>query len=96
MQEIDGTRLVHANLSVSDEILVLLHSHYPNIVPLPNILASLKSRNEGSVKNKLSEPRTKKLAHGDNKNGYHLMQAGSLIGGSRASSASKSKKPCDL
>ena len=52
--------------------------------------------NEGSVKNKLSELRTKKLAHGDNKNGYHLMQAGSLIGGSRASSASKSKKPCDL
>jgi hypothetical protein len=29
VEEIDGTRLVHADTSVKGEILILLHSHYP-------------------------------------------------------------------
>jgi len=76
VEEIDGTRLVHADLNISDELLVLLHSHYPEIVPLPKILDSLSRWNNGSVKNKLADLWERKLIHGDNKNGYRLTQAG--------------------
>lgn len=76
VEEIDGTRLVHANLNVSDEILVLLHSHYPNVVPVPDILTSLARWNDGSVKNKLTELWNKKYLHGDKKSGFRLTQAG--------------------
>lgn len=76
VEEIDGTRLVHANLSIPDELLVLLHSHYPDVVPLPDILTSLGRRNAGSVKNKLPELWDKKLIQGDTKAGYRLTQAG--------------------
>lgn len=76
VEEIDGVRLVHANLSVSAELLVLLHSHYPKVVSLPNIMASLRGRSPGSVKNKLIVLRNSKHLHGDNQTGYQLTQAG--------------------
>jgi hypothetical protein len=76
VEEIDGTRLVHANLNVSDELLVLLHSHYPKVVPVPDILTSLARWNPGSVKNKLTALWNKKQVHGDKKSGYRLTQAG--------------------
>jgi hypothetical protein len=76
VEEIDGTRLVHADLIISDELLVLLHSHYPQTVPLAKILDSLSRWNHGSVKNKLADLWERKLIHGDNKNGYRLTQAG--------------------
>lgn len=76
VEEIKGTRLVHAKLSIPDELLVLLHSHYPEIVPLPDILTSLGRRNAGSVKNKLPELWGKKFVQGDTKAGYRLTQAG--------------------
>ena len=76
VEEIDGTRLVHADLSISDELLVLLHSHYPEVVPLANVLDSLSRWNEGSVKNKLADLWERKLIHGNNKNGFTLTQTG--------------------
>ena len=76
VEEINGTRLVHAKLNVSDEILVLMHSQYPEVVPVPDLLRSLAHFTHGSVKNKLPELRTAKRIHGDNKNGYRLTQAG--------------------
>lgn len=76
VEEIDGTRLVHAETSVKGEILILLHSHYPERVPVPNILKSMGARSPGSVKNRLGELRTAKLLHGDGKTGYRLTQAG--------------------
>lgn len=76
VEEIDGTRLVHAKLSVTDELLVLLHSHYPAVVRVPDILRSLAHWSEGSVKSKLPELRTAKRLHGDSKSGYRLTQAG--------------------
>ncbi len=76
VEEIDGTRLVHADLSVGGEILVLLHSHYPQAIPLTSIQASLKAWSEGSVRNRLNKLRAEKLVHGDTKSGYRLTQAG--------------------
>lgn len=76
VEEIDGTRLVHAEVSVRAELLILLHSHYPDVVSLKDILASLSRRSAGSVKNRLRELHRDKLAHGDAKSGYRLTQAG--------------------
>jgi hypothetical protein len=76
VEEIDGLRLVHADTSIRGEILILLHSHYPDSVAVAYILKTMSARNDGSVKNRLSELRTEKLLHGDGKTGYRLTQVG--------------------
>jgi hypothetical protein len=76
VEEIDGVRLVHADTSVRGEILILLHSHFPERIPISSILATMRARSAGSVKNRLGELRTAKLLHGDGKAGYRLTQAG--------------------
>ena len=76
VEEIDGIRLVHAETSVKGEILILLHSHYPERITLSSILSSMLARSPGSVKNRLGELRTAKLVHGDGKTGFRLTQAG--------------------
>lgn len=76
VEEIDGVRLVHANTSVRGEILILLHSHFPERVPVSSILTTMSARSAGSVKNRLGELRAAKLLHGDGQAGYRLTQAG--------------------
>lgn len=76
VEEIDGVRLVHANVTVGAELLILLHSHYPDPVSLPAIKQSLVARNSGTVGNKLREMTNKKLVVGSTVNGYRLTQAG--------------------
>lgn len=76
VEEIDGTRLVHATVPVSSEILILLHSHYPDRVPLADITRSMTARSPGSVRNRLAEMRTEKLVVGDGRTGYCLTRAG--------------------
>jgi len=76
VEEIDGLRLVHADTSVRGEILILLHSHFPERMPVSSILAAMSARSAGSVKNRLGELRTAKLLHGDGKVGFRLTQAG--------------------
>lgn len=61
VEEIDGTRLVHGNLTVSEEILVLLHSFDPVGVPKPKIDESLSRRSFKSVTNRLAELERGKL-----------------------------------
>jgi len=78
VEEIDGTRLVHADLSIEGEILVLLHSHYPHRVPIKSIEDSLKARSAKSVRNRLSEMKVNKLIH-SNEEGYRLTTAGHAI-----------------
>jgi hypothetical protein len=55
VEEIDGTRLVHGNLTVGEEILVLLHSFDPVAVPKDKIDDSLSRRSFKSVSNRLSD-----------------------------------------
>jgi hypothetical protein len=76
VEEIGGTRLVHADVSVESEILILPYSHYPGSVPLADILQSLSRRSEGTVRNRLRNLHAAKVAHGDAKLGYRLTQAG--------------------
>jgi hypothetical protein len=76
VEEIDGTRLVHANVSIRGELLILLHSHHPERVAVADILASMKARSAGSVRNDLTKLRYEKLVHGDGKTGYRLTRTG--------------------
>ena len=76
VEEIDGTRLVHADLSIEGEILVLLHSQHPQRVPVKSIEESLKARSAKSVRNRLGEMKMNKLIHGDTVSGYRLTTAG--------------------
>lgn len=76
VEEIEGLRLVHANTSVRGEILILLHSYYPERVVVADILKTMSARSGGSVKNRLGELRREKLLHGDSNTGYRLTQVG--------------------
>ena len=76
VEEIDGTRLVHGHVTVPVELLILLHSHYPDVVPVKSILASLSRRNADTVRNRLRDLHEEKLTHGDAKSGYRLTRAG--------------------
>jgi len=76
VEEIDGLRLIHADTSIRGEILILLHSHYPERVAVADILKTMSARSSGSTKNRLGELRTEKLLHGDGKIGYRLTQVG--------------------
>lgn len=76
VEEIGDTRLVHADVPVKAEILILLHSHYPDLTPVNSVLKSLSRRSPGTVRNRLRDLHVEKLAHGDTKAGYRLTQAG--------------------
>ena len=76
VEEIDGTRLVHAEVPVRTEILILLHSYYPATVPVETVIRGLSRWNAGTVRNRLREIHGQKLAHGDTKSGYRLTRAG--------------------
>jgi hypothetical protein len=78
VEEIEGTRLVHADVSLKGEILILLHSRHPERVAVSKILESMVARNSGSVRNKLRELRTEKLLYGEPRSGYRLTQAGHI------------------
>jgi hypothetical protein len=76
VEEIDGVWLVHADVTVSEEILILMHSIYPNRVALQDLLRSMRARSAAGVRNQLASLRTNKLIVGDAKTGYRLTQAG--------------------
>lgn len=76
VEEIGGTRLVHADVSVRDELLLLLHSHHPDPLSVKDALTSLRRRDESGVRKGLRELDAKKLAHGDAKAGYLLTAPG--------------------
>jgi len=76
VEEIDGRRIVHGNLSVRNEILVLLHSHYPDHVAIKDIITSMDRQNEKSIKLRLRELYAEKLIQGDSAKGYRLTTTG--------------------
>ena len=76
VEEIDGTRLVHADVPVRTELLILLHSHYPDVVPVESVVTALSRRSAGTVRNRLRELHAQKLAHGATRTGYRLTLAG--------------------
>ncbi|MDE0392934.1 MAG: hypothetical protein OXI57_12795 [Rhodospirillales bacterium] len=76
VEEIDGARLVLADVSVRTETLILLHSYYPDVVPVETVFKGLTRRNTGTVRNRLRELHAQKLLHGNNKTGYRLTRVG--------------------
>ena len=76
VEEIEGTRLVHADVSVRTELLILLHSYFPDAAPVQTVIKDLSRRSAGTVRNRLRDLRAQKLAHGDTKLGYRLTCAG--------------------
>ena len=69
-------RLVHADVGVKVELLILLHSHYPDRVPYDAIKESLKRRNPKTLRNKCAELVEEKKAVRGAAEGYLLTQAG--------------------
>lgn len=76
VEEIEGVRTVHADVGVSDELLILLHSHYPDRVAVSQLTRSLARRSASTVRNRIRELYGRKLADGDVKLGYRLTRAG--------------------
>ena len=76
VEEIDGTRIVLADVSVRAELLLLLHSHYPETITTKEAVKSLSRRAEGTVKNRLRDLFNEKLVQGDGRAGYRLTQTG--------------------
>ncbi len=76
VEEIEGVRLVHADTSVRGEMLILLHSHFPDKVSQSAVAASLRGRSASSIRGRLSELRDEKRVFGDSRSGYRLTQTG--------------------
>ncbi len=76
VEEIGNVRLVLTDAPIKDEILILLHSYYPDQVESQVIKQSLSRRNSSSVRNRLRELHKDKLIHGDTESGYCLTQTG--------------------
>ncbi|MEJ2122783.1 MAG: hypothetical protein P8Z76_19195 [Alphaproteobacteria bacterium] len=76
IEEIDGTRLVHADVSARVELLILLHSHFPERVAVPDIMKTMLRHSAASVRSRLSELKRGKLVFGDGDAGYRLTSAG--------------------
>ena len=76
VEEIDDVRLVHADVSIRTELLILLHSFYPEIVLLKQIFASTEHRSTKSVRNQLNALKAEKLVFGDTTTGYRLTRVG--------------------
>ncbi len=76
IEEMDGRRLVYGTFTIREEILVLMLSLYPDLVPIPAILESLDRRNGGSVRNVLRKLYIKKLIQGNSNKGYRLTSPG--------------------
>jgi predicted transcriptional regulator len=72
VEEIGNVRLVHADVSIRTELLILLHSYYPE----KQIFESTEHRSTKSVRNQLNALKTEKLVFGDTTSGYLLTRTG--------------------
>jgi len=76
VEEIDGRRIVHADVGVRSELLVLLHSHFPDHVSMDAIFKSLDRQKPASIRNRIGELYDAKLIQGDVNVGHRLTSAG--------------------
>ncbi len=75
VEEIDGVRMVHADVSTRVEILILLHSQHPDPVTFTQ-LVSWTGKNAGATRSRLSELRKKRLIVGDTNKPFKLTSTG--------------------
>ena len=76
VEEIDGERIVHAHVSTRVEMLIFLHSHYPERVSMADIKQTLSRRSASSIRGRISDLNSEKLIFGDNNSGYRLTAPG--------------------
>jgi hypothetical protein len=75
VESIGTTRVVHGDLNVEDEIIVLLNSYYPEFVKRADIGQSLCRRSTSAVSNALTRLYAAKLVHKE-KAGFKLTATG--------------------
>jgi len=75
VEQIENRRIVYGDLTVKEELLVLLHSYYPNFIDKKSINESMDRRAEKSISNSIKSLWDDKLLHRD-QNGYRLTQEG--------------------
>ena len=75
VEEIDGVRMVHANVSLRVEILLLLHSHHPDPVTSTQF-REWTGKAPSAVRSRLSELRKQRLVVGDRSKGFRLTSPG--------------------
>lgn len=76
VEDFGDRRVVLADLSVPNEILALLHSRYPEAMPLKDLQSSIDRRNPRSVSNACRKLWSDKLLEGNSKDGYQLTRKG--------------------
>lgn len=76
VEDFGNRRLVLPKVTIEEELLVLLHSHYPAAVGTAAIHHSMDRRSSGSVNNALRDLWKRKLVEGSAKDAYRLTQSG--------------------
>jgi hypothetical protein len=75
VEEIGNRKLVYGHLTTEKEILVLLHSYYPEYASRTEIRTSLDRRSDSTISNSLNKLWKEKLIHKD-ESCYKLTQEG--------------------
>jgi hypothetical protein len=76
VEDFGDRRLVLADLSIPEEILILLRSFHPEPVPFATLLASAARRKPGSVQDAVRRLWAMKQIDGDAQSGYRLTAIG--------------------
>lgn len=76
VEDFGDYRIVLADLSIPDELLVLLHSQYPDALSRESIYRSLIRRKKKTVGTNLRRLWSGKLIEGNSEEGYKLTQTG--------------------
>lgn len=63
VEAIDGRQIAHGDLTVREEVLVVLMQHHPTPIPTSTLLASLDRRSASSVRNAVLKLWKDKLVH---------------------------------
>ena len=75
VEDLGSRRLVYGDFNADDELLVLLHSYYPEDVPRRVIRESLDRRADSTISKSLQRLWEKKLLH-KREGAYRLTQEG--------------------
>jgi len=75
VERVGERRIVHGKLTIEKELLLLLHSYYPEYVPLKQIQQSMERRSKPGISNGLKNLWSAKLLHRE-PSGYVLTQEG--------------------
>ncbi len=78
VEEIDGIRMVHADVSRRVEILILLHSKHPDPVTSAQLVEWI-GKNAATTRARLYDLRSERLILGDAKKGFRLTSPGHSV-----------------